>query len=257
MSITDAIILGVVEGVTEFLPVSSTGHLMLASEVLGLHTTEFLKTFEISIQLGAVAAVVFLYWRSLFTDFNIIKRIIVAFIPTGVLGLALYSIVKDVFLESNTLVLYALFIGGVALILFESWHLKFGLTRTQDIANIPLWQAALVGVFQSLAFIPGVSRSAATIVGGLALGVSRQTIVEFSFLLAVPTMLAATGVELVQNSGAFHIAEIHLLLVGMLISFVVAVVSITFLLAFVRKHSFVGFGVYRILIAIIFWATLT
>jgi undecaprenyl-diphosphatase len=196
MTILESLVLGVVEGVTEFLPISSTGHLILASSLLGIPQSDFTKSFEIAIQLGAILAVILLYWRSLL-EVETLKRVVVAFIPTGVIGFALYHFLKSYLLGNTVIVVSSLFIGGVIFIIFER------LTATREItAPAPLTyrQAFLVGVCQAIAIIPGVSRSGATIIGGLALGVKRTTIVEFSFLLAIPTMLAATGLDLLETS---------------------------------------------------------
>ena len=251
MSIFDAAILGLIEGITEFLPISSTGHLILASKLLDIPQTEFLKTFEIAIQLGAIFSVVVLYWRS-FLDIEIIKRLIVAFIPTGVIGFLLYGVVKSVFLGSEFVVLFALFFGGVALVLFELFH-KEPEDAPESLVKISYVQSALIGVFQSLAIIPGVSRSAATIVGGLLLGIRRITIVEFSFLLAVPTMLAATGYDVLQSASLFSSDQILTLTIGFVTSFAVAIFAIRFLLAYIRGHSFTSFGIYRIAISVLFF----
>lgn len=251
MGILESVALGVVEGTTEFLPVSSTGHLILASSVLGIAQSEFHKSFEIIIQLGAIASVVALYWRA-FLNVDILKRVAVAFVPTGIIGLALYKVVKTYLLGSEVVVLWALLLGGIALMVFEYFHQeRAGATR--EIARMTYLQAALVGLAQSLAIVPGVSRSAASIVGGLALGMTRTAIVEFSFLLAVPTMLAATGLDLYKNASAFSGDQFGVLVVGFVTSFVVALFAIKFLLAFVRTRTFVPFGVYRIAIALIFF----
>lgn len=247
----DAIILGVVEGATEFLPISSTGHLILANEVLGNLPTEFAKSFEIIIQLGAILAVLALYWRS-FLHIELLKKIAVAFIPTGVIGLALYPIVKTYLLGSVPVVLGALALGGAALIIFEYFYNNTPKEKIQD-KPLSYRDALLIGFFQSLAIIPGVSRSAATIIGGLSLGYSRVAIVEFSFLLAVPTMLAASGLDVVQSGLLFTGSEWTVLMIGFIVSFVVALVSIKWLLAYVRSHSFTAFGVYRILLAVVFF----
>jgi len=251
MTILDSAILGVVEGITEFLPVSSTGHLILAGELLGLPSTEFLKSFEIAIQLGAIMAVVLLYWRS-FLDLGILKRILAAFVPTAVIGLLLHDLAKQYLLGNVTVVLVALAIGGVALIVFELLH-KEKEEAMQDVRSITYTQAVVVGVFQAIAIIPGVSRSAATIVGGLVMGIGRVAIVEFSFLLAVPVMAAATGLDLLKSAGTFSSADFMNLAVGFVVSFVVALISIRFLLQYVRKHTFIPFGVYRILAALVFF----
>lgn len=255
MNIIQAVILGIVEGVTEFLPVSSTGHLIIASKLLDMAQTEALKSFEIAIQLGAIAAVVALYWRKLLMDAETMKRVAVAFVPTGILGLILYKLVKSYLLSNETVVIWALLIGGIALVVFEGLH-KAPTEAATDVRMITYRQAAIIGSAQALAMVPGVSRSAATIVGGLALGVSRPAIVEFSFLLAVPTMLAATGLDLVKSAGSFSSADVVALAVGSTVSFAVALLSVRWLLKFVRTRSFFVFGAYRIFAALFFWAVL-
>lgn len=251
MTPLDALILGVVEGVTEFLPISSTGHLILTSSLLHIADSEFLKTFEIAIQLGAILAVVALYWRSFF-KIEIIKRLIVGFIPTGIIGLALYKVVKTYLLGNDMVVLWALALGGLALIAFELWHSESE-DAAADMSEITYRQAVLIGLFQSLAIIPGISRSAATILGGLLIGIRRVAIVEFSFLLAVPTMAAATGLDLVKSYSSFSGSDAVTLVIGFVTSFAVALVAIKFLLSYVRSHSFIAFGAYRILVAALFF----
>jgi undecaprenyl-diphosphatase len=250
MTLLQAIILGVVEGFTEFLPISSTGHLILASRLLGLEQTEFQKSFEIAIQLGAIASVGLLYWRK-FLDFPVLARVITAFIPTGIIGFALYHVVKTYLLGSDAIVLWSLGLGGVVLIVFELLH-KEADDAVADVNAISYKQAALIGLFQSISMIPGVSRAGATIVGGLILGLSRSTIVEFSFLLAVPTMLAATLYDLYKNAATFAPQEFGVLAAGFIASFLVAIVAVKFLLAYVRTNTFIPFGIYRILVALAF-----
>jgi undecaprenyl-diphosphatase len=247
----DAAILGVVEGVTEFLPISSTGHLILASHLLGLPQTEFLKTFDIAIQLGAILAVGVLYWRS-FLRLEVLKKVVVGFIPTGVIGFALYSFVKARLLDSELLVLVALFAGGVALIAFEYWHTERD-GAASDVAQISYRQALGVGVFQALAIVPGVSRSAATILGGLLLGLKRTTIIEYSFLLAVPTMGAATALDMYKNYATISAADLNVLAVGFVVAFIVALAVIRWFLSYVRTRTFVPFGIYRIVVAVLFF----
>jgi undecaprenyl-diphosphatase len=251
MDVFHAIILGIVEGLTEFLPISSTGHLILTSHLLKLPETDFLKTFEIAIQLGAILSVVVLYWRRLLLDMEVIKRLVVAFVPTVVIGLVVYKTVKAL-LGSEATVLWSLLIGGVFIILFEKWHKEKESAR-EDMATLPYRTAFTVGLFQSLAMIPGVSRSGATILGGLLLGIKRTTIVEFSFLLAVPTMAAATGLDLIKNASVFSVDQLDILLVGFAMAFVVALGSIKFLLRFVQTNTFIPFGVYRIVLALFFF----
>jgi undecaprenyl-diphosphatase len=250
MTLLQSIILGIVEGITEFLPISSTGHLILASRLLGLSQTDFQKSFEIAIQLGAIGSVIMLYWRQ-FLEPAVLGRLIAAFIPTGLIGFALYHVVKTYLFGSDTVVLWALGLGGVALIVFELLH-KESDDAVADVTAIPYSKAVLIGLFQSLSIVPGVSRAGATIVGGLILGLSRTTIVEFSFLLAVPTMLAATGYDLLKNASSFEAQQLGVLAAGFIASFFVALLSIKFLLAFVRTHTFIPFGIYRIAVALAF-----
>ncbi len=254
MTLVQAFLLGVVEGVTEFLPISSTGHLIVAGQLLSIPSTDFYKSFEIVIQLGAILSVVALYWRSLL-EIEVLKRVLIGFIPTGLIGLALYSVVKTYLLGDTSVVLWALFLGGVVLIVFELSKAE-GFQAELPVTSITYKQSVIIGLFQAIAIIPGVSRSAATILGGLLLGIPRRTIVEFSFLLAVPTMVAATGLDAVQSFSAFTLANFGALAVGFVTSFVVALFSIKFLLRFVRTHSFTPFGIYRIVAAGLFFLLL-
>lgn len=250
-----ALILGLVEGFTEFLPISSTAHLILAARVLGISQSNFAKTFEIAIQSGAILAVVALYWRK-FLNPEILKKIVVAFIPTGILGLVFYKIVKNYLLGDIAVVLWALGIGGALLILFEYlFERKVGtesISTDVDIEKISYGRSFLVGAFQSVAMIPGVSRAAATIIGGMLLGIRRETIVEFSFLLAVPTLLAATGLDLLKSADAFSSSDFGILAIGFVASFLTAILSIKFLLRYIKRNTFTGFGVYRIALALAF-----
>jgi undecaprenyl-diphosphatase len=249
MDYIHAIILGIIEGLTEFLPVSSTGHLILAADLLQLEFNDFQKSFGIIIQFGAILAVVSLYWRKLL-DWSLIKKLATAFVPTAIIGLLFYGIVKRFLLESPMVVLWSLLIGGIALIVFEKWYKTLPTSPQQEIS----YQQALgIGVFQSIAIIPGVSRSAATILGGLFLGLNRVQIVEFSFLLAVPTMLAASSLDLVKNYHIFNADNLSLLAVGFVTAFLVALFAVKYFLRFVQKHDFVPFGIYRIALAIIFF----
>jgi undecaprenyl-diphosphatase len=242
-------ILSLVEGITEFLPISSTGHLILATKILGLLPSDFLKSFEIAIQLGAILSVVLLYWQSLVIDRKLVGKIFTAFFPTAVLGLIFYKCVKNYLLNNEKIVLIALFIGGVSLILFELFYR--GKKQTdQQVGDISYKQAFIIGVCQSLAIIPGVSRSLATILGGLALGINRKTIVQFSFLLAIPTMVSAVAYDLAKSAGNFTTNQFYYLGLGFIISFITAFISIRFLIAFIEKHNFIVFGVYRILLVL-------
>ena len=251
MTALDSIILGIIEGITEFLPISSTGHLILASELLGLVPSAFLSSFQIAIQLGAIAAVVVLYWKS-FLDLTFLKKLFVAFLPTGLVGFLVYPYVKGFLLGNSLVVVASLFIGGIVLILFELFH-KERPESLEGAKEITYGQALLVGLFQSIAIIPGVSRSAATIIGGLLAGMRRVAIVEFSFLLAVPTMLAATGYDLLKSADAFVLDDFGLLALGFFTAFVVALLSMRFLIQIVRQYTFIPFGIYRIVLAALFF----
>lgn len=246
------VVLGVVEGVTEFLPISSTAHLILTAKLLGLRPENFLKSFEIIIQTGAIVAVVILYWRSLI-KLEVLKRLAVAFIPTGALGLIFYPFIKIYLLGSTMVVLWALGLGGAALILFETYYsAKRPTIGEPSPESLTYRQCVGVGLFQAVAMIPGVSRAAATMMGGMLLGVSRRTVVEFSFLLAVPTMLAATGLDVVKNFQTFSSTQVGFLLLGFLVSLLMAVVSIKFLLRYISQHNFTVFGLYRLVLVGLF-----
>ena len=246
-----AIIMGIIEGVTEFLPISSTAHLILTADILKIPQTDYVKSFEIIIQLGAILAVVALYWK-MFLDLEVLKKLFAAFIPTGILGLIFYKIIKNYLLGNLTVVLTSLAVGGLILILFEKYFSPKNETTEWDIRDISYKQCLTLGLFQSIAMIPGVSRSAATIIGGLAIGIPKRTIVEFSFLLAVPTMAAATGLDLLKNASLFNASQINSLSVGFITSFVMAIVSIRWLLSYIKKHSFAVFGVYRLALVLLF-----
>lgn len=250
MTIIQSAILGLIEGITEFLPISSTAHLTLSSGLIGLDQSAFVKSFEIIIQLGAILAVIILYWRTLLVYENF-KKIIIAFLPTGAVGYVLYKIVKTYLLGNETIIVWTLLLGGLFLIFFEKYRGEKE-SASADFSQISYKQCLIIGLCQSLAMVPGVSRSAATIVSGLALGISRKTIVEFSFLLAVPTMLAASAYDFLKNADSFSNNELSTLAVGFIVSFGAAIISIKFLLKYVRNHSFIPFGVYRIAIALLF-----
>ncbi|MDD5119891.1 MAG: undecaprenyl-diphosphatase UppP [Candidatus Omnitrophica bacterium] len=252
MHFLDVLIFGVVEGITEFLPVSSTGHLMLTAKLLKISQSEFIKSFQIAIQLGAVLSVVILYWNKLIESRRIWKRLLIAFLPAAFIGGLLYTTIKRYLLGNNEVVLWSLLAGGLFLIVFELFHHEKE-DATEELSGISYLQALIIGLFQSVAIIPGVSRAAATIIGGLAVGLKRKTIVEFSFLLAVPTMLAATTLDLFKSAQIFTPDQFVFLGAGFIISFLVAIIAIKFLLAFIKRHSFIPFGIYRIIISLVFW----
>ncbi len=250
MELKDALILGVVEGLTEFLPVSSTGHLILTAHVLGIPHDEFTKSFEIAIQLGSILAVLFLYIERFVKDFETWKRIILAFIPTGLVGFALYKVIKGYLIGNDLVVVANLFVGGILLILADRYCERF--CYLKDIDELPLKKAPLIGLFQALAVVPGVSRSGATIVGGMLMGLSRRSSAEFSFILAVPTMLAATGYDLLKTGAQFRGAQWELLGVGFITAFFTAMLTVKLFLKFLSSHGLTVFGIYRMVIAVLY-----
>lgn len=253
MNVFDALILGIIEGFTEFLPISSTAHITLVSSLLGVPKTDFLSTFIIAIQLGAIIPVAFLYFKKYKYNTAVHSRVLTAFLPTALIGFVLYKVIKGFFLGNTSLMLWTLAIGGVILILFERYysaHMSEGVNGS--IETISHKKAFVIGCCQALAVVPGVSRSAATIIGGLALGINRVTIIEFTFLLAVPTMIAATGYDVLKNISLFNSSTFELMIVGFITSMIFAQISISFLFTYIKKFNFVPFGAYRIVAAIIF-----
>jgi undecaprenyl-diphosphatase len=249
MSVFEALILGIIEGITEFLPISSTAHLILAGRVLGHAESSFAKSFDIIIQFGAILSVVVLYWKK-FWHWDVLKKLVIAFIPTGIIGLTVYKVLKEHLYENVTVILAALVIGGIGLIIFDRSQRPS--QEEIDFSEITYGRALLIGLFQAIAIVPGVSRSAATIVGGSMIGISKRTIVEFSFMLAVPTMLAATVYDLYKSQDALS-GNYGALAVGFVVSFVTAIVAIKSFLAFIKKRSFAAFGWYRIVLAIVYF----
>ncbi len=255
MNLLTAVILGIVESITEFLPISSTGHLILTSYLLQITQSEFLKTFEIAIQLGAILSVAVLYWKSFIFDRDKLSKVLTAFIPTAIVGLIFYKTMKVYLLGNQSIVLWALFVGGVVIIALEYFYSKKK-SNIVEKTTITYKQAALIGLFQSIAMVPGVSRSGATIMGGLMLGINRKTIVEFSFLLAIPTMVAAVGYDLMKTAVSFTTTQFVYLFIGFIISFFIAMIAIKFLLSFIRKNNFIPFGIYRIILSLLLWCLL-
>ena len=252
MNFIHVLILSAIEGLTEFLPISSTGHMILVSKLLWISETDFVKTFEIVIQLGAILAIVVLYFKKFLSSFNLIKKLVVAFIPTAIVGFTLYPLIKGVLLGSSAITLNALFWGGIAIIGVE-WFLRRKKTIVKTSGGVSYKQALIIGVFQSLSVIPGVSRAAATIIGGLLTGLDRPTATEFSFLLAVPTMVAATGLDVWKSRHMIAQGGVITLFVGTVLSFFFAILAVKFLVNYVKKHDFISFGIYRITLSILFW----
>lgn len=250
MDSLEAFILGIVEGITEFLPISSTGHLMVTSSLLGIDGNDsFTQAFTVAIQFGAILAVVMLYWKRFFKSLNFYYKLFVAFLPAGIIGFLLIKKI-DAMLGNIMVVAWTFFIGGIILLFIDKWFKK---AEAEPDKEIKYSNALIIGFFQAISMIPGVSRSAATIVGGLSQKLNRKSAVEFSFFLAVPTMFVATAYKLFQfykAGGGFHGQEIQLLLIGNVVAFIVAMIAIKFFITYLQKHGFRIFGIYRILAAI-------
>jgi undecaprenyl-diphosphatase len=249
-----AVILGVVEGLTEFIPVSSTGHLLLAKTLLGL-PNGFWDTFCVLIQLGAILAVVVLYFARLWNVAiripsdpaarHFVISVLAAFIPTMVIGFALHDFIKDVLFESPRLICWSLLIGGFVLIALDHWSPA---PRNTDAMALPLWKSAAIGVLQCLSMVPGVSRSGATIVGGVLLGLDKRAATEFSFFLAMPTMAGAFAYDLYKNKDAIDAAHAGTIAIGFVVSFISGVVVIKVMLDFIQRHGLSPFGWWRIVV---------
>ena len=249
MTIFQAVIIAIVEGITEFLPVSSTGHMVITSSLMGIEKEEFTKLFEVTIQLGAILAVVVLYWKK-FIDFSrwqFYVKLIVAVIPALVLGFLLSDKI-DALLESPTTVAISMLAGGIILLFIDKLFKNPTIEREE---NISYTRAFLIGIWQCVAMIPGVSRSAATIIGGMQQKLTRKLAAEFSFFVAVPTMAAATGYKLLKGYKTFTSEHIKILAIGNLVAFIVAILAIKFFINFLQKHGFRLFGWYRIIAGII------
>jgi undecaprenyl-diphosphatase len=255
-SIITAIILGIVEGLTEFLPVSSTGHLILATELLG-YDAEKWAVFNIAIQPGAILAVAVLYWRTFWDAFiglfrwdpaavAFTRNLLVAFFPAVILGLAFGDQI-ELLLESADVVAWALVIGGVAMLVVERYANP---TESGGVAGVSLRQSILIGLVQCLAMIPGVSRSGATILGAMAFGVDRKTAAEFSFFLALPTLTGATVLQLAKHADSVDSTQYGLIAIGAAVSFIVALAVIKGFVAYVSRRGFAPFAWYRIVIGI-------
>jgi len=258
MNLIHAIILAIIEGITEFLPVSSTGHMIIGSTAMGIASHPFVKVFTVAIQFGAILSVLVLYWRRFFQNFNFYIRLFVAFLPAAVFGLLLKHQI-DSLLENIVVVALALIVGGVIFLFLDGFFERRSNRRT-SIEDVSLPKALNIGLFQVISMVPGVSRSAATIIGGLTQGLSPTTAAEFSFFLAVPTMFAATCKSLWdyhKEGGTFNGDELMLLGVGNVIAFFVAMLAIKSFIGFLTRHGFKVFGYYRIAVGLailILWA---
>lgn len=265
MDILHVIILSIVEGITEFLPISSTAHLILTSHILGMKQTDFLGTFEIAIQLGAIAAVVAVYYKKILSDKSLFFKACIGFIPTGILGIVAYPHIK-LLLSDPFIPVVTLFVGGILIIGIEHYFKRtaHSTQRTgkddsnqksefRNLEKMTHKDAVLIGLMQSVSMIPGVSRSAASIFGGMALKFDRQSAVDFAFLLAIPTMAAATGYDLLKTADTITSDQYLLLVTGMIVSFLTALVVIKWLIKFVQTNNFIWFGIYRIFASIAYY----
>lgn len=250
MSILESIIIAIVEGITEFLPVSSTGHMVIAQGLLGIESSDFVKAFTVNIQFGAILSVIVLYWKRFLQSFDFYLKLLIAFIPAAIIGF-LASDYIDQMLESVFVVALMLVIGGVFMLYVDKWFNKPEENQEMD------WKRALkIGFFQCIAMIPGVSRSMATIVGGMSTKLTRKNAAEFSFFLAVPTMAAASGYKLLklfsEPTGINMLKEnILLLIIGNVVAFIVAMAAIKLFIEFLTKYGFKAFGYYRIVVGTI------
>ena len=250
MTLIQAIVLAVIEGLTEFLPISSTGHMILASAAMKMHEEPFVKTFEVAIQLGAIMAIVLLYAKRFLKSLTIYFKLSTAFIPTAIVGFLAYETIKY-YLFNPTVVAVALIIGGIILIWIDNKVVAKDSEYT-DLEDISYKNAFFIGLFQCLSMIPGTSRAAATIIGGVFNGFDKKQATEFSFLLAVPTMFAATGYDLYKTPADLTSHEFFLLGVGLIVAFIFAWLAVKIFLKLVENYGFKQFGYYRIILGVVF-----
>jgi undecaprenyl-diphosphatase len=255
MHFLESLILGIIEGITEFLPISSTAHLILASDILKIQQTDFHKFFEVFIQSGAILAVIFTYFKTIKSNKELIKKIAITFLPTAFFGFILYKIIKNVFFESKIIIIFALIVVGVLFIIVEKILKKNNLISSLELDNLSYKTAFLIGVFQSLAVIPGVSRAGAVILGMIILGFKRKDAVLYSFLVAVPTILSAGLFDLYKtgiNTISLNTSNIISLIIGFLSSFIFALFSTKWLIKYLQNNKLTSFGIYRITIGLLF-----
>lgn len=249
MSIIESIILGIIEGFTEFLPISSTGHLIVASDLLGIEQTAMTSAFEIIIQFSAILAVIFNYKDKFSLEkLELWKKIVLAFLPIGVVGFIFAKSIKAMF--SPTIVAFAFIVGGIVFLVVEKYYKKEE-HLIDDVEQVSYKQAFYIGLAQVAALIPGASRAGASIIGAMLVGLNRKASAEFSFLLALPVMCATTGYDLVKHYDEFVGANLVVLLVGFITSFVVAYLTMKIFIEFLSRFTFVAFGVYRILLGLL------
>jgi undecaprenyl-diphosphatase len=251
MTLFDSLILGALEGVTEFLPISSTGHLILASQLLGLEQTAAHKAFEVSIQLGSILAVLFLYAKDLIRDKSLWIKLSVAFLPTGILGFLFYKHIKALFGVETVSIM--LIVGGIVFLIIEYFRRDKAIDEGKDLSELTIKEALTIGFFQSLSMVPGTSRSGATLIGGLFMGLNRKSAAEFSFLLAIPTMFIATAYDLIKHRHELVVDDWSMLIVAFITAFIFAFATVKAFVGFVSRHTFVPFAIYRIIVGVIFF----
>ncbi|PIQ72129.1 undecaprenyl-diphosphatase [Candidatus Roizmanbacteria bacterium CG_4_10_14_0_2_um_filter_36_35] len=253
MNLFKALILGIVEGITEFLPISSTAHLIIASKLLNISQTEFQKFFEVFIQSGAILAVVFIYIQYILKNPKIIKSVLISFIPTAIVGFLLHKVIKNIFFESFYLIIGSLFSVGLLFIVFEYLVKNKRIVLKKSIIQLTIFDAVVIGMVQSLSVVPGVSRAGAVMLGMMAFGYKREESAVYSFLLAVPTIFAAGAFDLYQSRKIIFssLDNIWILIFGFWISFIFAYISIKWLINYLKKNSLVVFGIYRIIISLL------
>lgn len=249
MNFFHAIILAIIEGITEYLPVSSTGHMIIGASLMGISDLDFTKIFEVNIQFGAILSVVVLYWKRFLQSFQFYYKLMAAFMPAAVIGFALNDYI-DALLENVAVVAVMLVLGGFVLLFIDGYFEKKAQKEDMNYSD-----AVKIGLFQCIAMVPGVSRSAATIIGGMFQGLSRKTSAEFSFFLAVPTMFAASAYKLLKGfmkgTLTFSTEEFQLLAVGNIVAFLVAMAAIKFFINYLQKYGFKVFGYYRIAVGLL------
>lgn len=249
MDIFQAIIIGIIEGFTEFLPISSTGHMIVASEFLGIEQTAVIKAYEVIIQLAAILAVILLYREKInLKEIELWQKIVAAFFPLAIIGFLLKDWIKEHFATST--VAWMFIIGGILFIIVEYFH-KDEKSTAQELEEVSWKQAMLIGFGQIFSLIPGTSRAGSTIIAGMLSGVSRKVSTEFSFLLAIPVMMAVSGYDLLKHYQDFIGADLTAFAVGFVVAFVVAYATIKLLIVFLQRFTFVAFGIYRILFGVI------
>lgn len=259
MTTLQAVVLAIVEGLTEYLPISSTGQMIVVSSFMGIAADQFTKDFTVIVQFGAILAVLFLYWRRFIESKHLYLKLFIAFLPTALIGFMVKSKV-DAILDSVIVVATTQILGGILLLFVDKWferqERRLAEIQAGHIDNLDFKRTSLIGLVQCLAFIPGMSRSASTIIGGLFAGLNRQAAAEFSFLLAVPTLAAATAWKSIKIYETIQPDQIGILLLGNLVAFVVAVITIKLFIGFLTRRGFFIFGVYRILLGLAIFALL-